>query len=94
MESEKLHYLHCTLVGSYADVPGRLQKEKSDFFSVNPSGDSRQIEGKDEVLVIQQPLQRISHYFKAQDFENVSISTKLIQTTHELFLTAGVKENC
>ncbi len=53
------------------------------------------IESKDEVQEIQQ-LQRIFHYFKTQDFENVSINTKLIQTPQKLFLSAGVllKENC
>lgn len=71
-----------------------IASRKNNLFSLNPSGD-RRIESQDKMLEIQQ-LQRISHYFKTQDFENVSINTKLIQTPHKLFLTAGalLKENC
>lgn len=69
-----------------------LQQRKTIFFSINPSEDKR-IKGQQKKY---DSYKGIFHYFKAQDFENVSINTKSIQTTHKLFLTAGalLKGNC
>lgn len=78
---------------SFTDVLGRLQQRKMFFlFSINLSEDKR-IEGQEKIY---DSYKGIFHYFKAQDFENVSINTKLIQTTHKLFLTAGalLRGNC